>query len=74
MADTAQAGDVVPATTREELLVQHAEARRRRNSAPLGSHAWEEASHEVGRIEREPVRRSLRGVSTRGFVRWAPAV
>lgn len=51
MADTAQAGDVVPATTREELLVQHAEARRRRNTAQLGSHAWEEASHEVGRIE-----------------------
>lgn len=51
MADTAQAGDVVPATTREELLVQHAEARRRRNTAPLGSHEWEEASHEVGRIE-----------------------
>ncbi len=51
MADTAQAGDVVPATTREELLVQHADARRRRNTAPLGSHEWEEASHEVGRIE-----------------------
>lgn len=51
MADTRQAGDVVPATTREELLVQHAEARRRRNSAPLGSPAWAEASLEVGRIE-----------------------
>ena len=51
MADTAQAGDVVPATTREELLVQHVEARRRRNTAALGSHEWEEASHEVGRIE-----------------------
>jgi hypothetical protein len=51
MADTAQAGDVVPATTREELLVQHAEARRRRNSAPLGGHDWEEASQDVGRIE-----------------------
>ena len=47
------AGDVVPATTREELLAQHAETRRRRNVAPLGSHAWEEASHEVGRIEIE---------------------
>ncbi len=51
MADTAQAGDIVPATTREELLIEHAEARRRRNTAPLGSHAWEEASHDVGRIE-----------------------
>jgi hypothetical protein len=51
MADTAQAGDVVPATSREELLAQHAEARHRRNAAPLGSPEWEEASHEVGRIE-----------------------
>jgi hypothetical protein len=51
MADTAQAGDIVPATTREELLAQHAEARRRRNAATLGSHEWEAASHEVGRIE-----------------------
>ncbi|HYO43116.1 MAG TPA: hypothetical protein VES19_07965 [Candidatus Limnocylindrales bacterium] len=51
MADTAQAGDVVPAATRDELLVQHAEARHRRNAAPLGSHEWEAASHEVGRIE-----------------------
>ena len=51
MADTAQAGDVVPAETREALLVQHAEARRRRNTAPLGSHDWEAASHDVGRIE-----------------------
>jgi hypothetical protein len=53
MADTEKAGDVVPAATREELLVQHAEARRQRNSAPLGSHEWEQASHEVGRIEIE---------------------
>ncbi len=57
MADTAQAADIVPATTsattREELLVQHAEARRRRNAAELGSHDWEQASHDVGRIEIE---------------------
>lgn len=53
MADTAQAGDIVPATTREELLAQHAEARGRRNAAPLGGHAWEQASHDVGRIEVE---------------------
>ena len=32
MADTTTAGDVVPAQTREELLAQHAEARRRRNA------------------------------------------
>ncbi len=53
MADTPKAGDVVPATTREELLVQHAAARQRRNAASLGSHEWEQASHDVGRIEVE---------------------
>jgi hypothetical protein len=45
-----------PAPTRDELLVQHAEARRRRNAAELGSSAWEEASNEVGRIEVEIAR------------------
>lgn len=53
MADTPRTGDTVPATTREELLVQHAAARQRRNAAPLGSHEWELASGEVGRIEVE---------------------
>lgn len=42
--------------TREQLLVQHAEARRRRNTAPLGSEEWAEASAEVGRIEVEIAR------------------
>lgn len=42
--------------TREELLVAHAEARRRRNEAPLGSEAWAEAAKEVGRIEVEIAR------------------
>jgi len=42
--------------TREQLLVQHAEARRRRNAAPLGSEAWAEAAEEVGRIEVEIAR------------------
>jgi hypothetical protein len=56
MADTTTAGDVVPAQTREELLAQHAEARRRRNAAPLGGHEWEAASAEVGRIEIEIAR------------------
>lgn len=56
MADTQQAGDVVPARTREELMALHAEARRRRSSAPLGSHEWEAASREVGRIEIEIAR------------------
>ena len=56
MSDTTRAGDIAPATTRDELLVQHADARRRRNSAPLGSHEWEAASLEVGRIEIEIAR------------------
>ena len=56
MADTPKAGDTVPALSREALLAQHAEARRRRNAAPLGSHEWEAASHEVGRIEVEIAR------------------
>jgi hypothetical protein len=56
MADTQQAGDVVPAQTREELMAQHLEARRRRSAAPLGSHEWEAASREVGRIEIEIAR------------------
>ena len=57
MADTPKAGDArVPALTREALLAQHAEARRRRNAALLGSPEWEAASHEVGRIEIEIAR------------------
>jgi hypothetical protein len=56
MADTPKAGDVVPAQTREELMAQHAVARRRRAEAPLGSHEWEAASLEVGRIEIEIAR------------------
>ncbi|HET9519630.1 MAG TPA: hypothetical protein VFO73_01130 [Candidatus Limnocylindrales bacterium] len=38
-------------TTREELLVRHAEARRRRAAAPLGSDAFRDAADELGRIE-----------------------
>jgi hypothetical protein len=56
MADSPTAGDAVPVQTRETLLAQHADARRRRNDAPLGSDAWEAASHEVGRIEIEIAR------------------
>ena len=37
--------------TREELMARHAEARRRRNSAPLGSDAFRAAVDELGRIE-----------------------
>jgi hypothetical protein len=42
--------------TREALLAQHAEARARRNAAVLGSHEWEAASADVGRIEVEIAR------------------
>jgi hypothetical protein len=56
MADTTRDGDAAPAQTREELLALHAEARRRRNGAALGSHEWEVASQEVGRIEVEIAR------------------
>ena len=50
---TSSAASTLPAPTRESLLVRHAEARRRRNAAALGSHEWAEASAEVGRIEVE---------------------
>ena len=53
---TPSAADSLPAPTRESLLSRHAEARRRRNAAPLGSHEWEQASAEVGRIEVEIAR------------------
>jgi hypothetical protein len=55
VTDSSKAGET-PATTREQLLVQHAEARRRRNAATLGSAEWEHASAEVGRIEVEIAR------------------
>ncbi len=50
-ASTQQPTDIAKATTREELLALHREARARRNAAPGGGHAWEEAAAEVGRIE-----------------------
>jgi hypothetical protein len=57
MADTPKPRDAsIPALSREALLAQHAEARRRRNAAPLGGPEWEAASHEVGRIEVEIAR------------------
>jgi hypothetical protein len=56
MADTPRAGETGPAPTREELLALHAAARQRRNDAPLGSHEWEAATREVGRIEVEIAR------------------
>jgi hypothetical protein len=42
--------------TREELLVLHNAARQRRIHAEPGSHEWEQASAEVGRIEIEIAR------------------
>jgi hypothetical protein len=56
MSEPEHAGDLAPATTRDELLVQHMDARRRRNAAEPGSHEWEQASVEVGRIEVEIAR------------------
>lgn len=56
MANTPKGDDVVPASTRDDLLVQHAAARQRRNAASLGSHEWEQASRDVGRIEVEIAR------------------
>ncbi len=56
-SDTAPTGgDKAAASTREQLIEQHAQARRRRNAAPLGGHEWEQASAEVGRIEVEIAR------------------
>ncbi len=43
-------------STREELLVLHREARHRRSAAEPGSHEWEQATAEVGRIEVEIAR------------------
>ncbi|TMG22977.1 MAG: hypothetical protein E6H96_10380 [Chloroflexi bacterium] len=37
--------------TRQELLALHREARRRRDSVPLGSREYVKAAEEVGRIE-----------------------
>jgi len=42
--------------TREELLKAHADARRRRDRAPLGSEEYRAAVAEVGRIEVEIAR------------------
>lgn len=48
MADTT---DLTKVQTREELLAMHREARARRNAAAGGSHEWEAAAAEIGRIE-----------------------
>jgi hypothetical protein len=50
------ATDLVLGKTREELMAQHAEARKRRMAAVGGSPEWEQASHDVGRIEIEIAR------------------
>ncbi len=51
----APAGPPLPAT-RPELLALHAEWRRRRQAAVLGSEAYIEAADEIGRIEVEIAR------------------
>lgn len=45
-----------PSLTREQLLAQHVEARRRRDASPLGSGAFRDAAEEVSRIEVEIAR------------------
>ncbi len=44
------------ARSRDELLAEHVVARRRRNAAPLGSEAYQEACAEIARIEVEIAR------------------
>jgi hypothetical protein len=44
------------ASTREQLLVEHAAARHRRDAAPLGSPEFQKASEDVARIEVEIAR------------------
>jgi len=56
VADTRKPRAVAPAATREQLLALHKAARERRNGAVLGSHEWEQAQAEVGRIEVEIAR------------------
>jgi hypothetical protein len=56
MTNTRKADAVSTAGTREALLVLHREARARRNAAVGGSHEWEQAQAEVGRIEVEIAR------------------
>jgi hypothetical protein len=56
MTDPAPADAIASATTREQLLALHREARARRNAAVGGSHAWEQAQAEVARIEVEIAR------------------
>ncbi len=45
-----------PTKTREELLVEHAAARRHRAEAPLGGEAYRQAVEEIARIEVEIAR------------------
>jgi len=52
----AEGGSLSLPSTREELLVLHKEARARRNAAVGGTHEWEAAQAEVGRIEVEIAR------------------
>jgi hypothetical protein len=45
-----------PTKTREGLLMDHVAARRRRDSAPLGSHEYRAALEDLARIEVEIAR------------------
>lgn len=56
MAATQHAETLVLGSTRDELMAQHAEARKRRNAAEGGSHAWEQAVIDICAIETEIAR------------------
>jgi hypothetical protein len=45
-----------PARTREDLLIEHAAARHRRDAAPLGSPEFRKATEDVADIEVEIAR------------------
>lgn len=51
MTDKQTDGAARTADPRASLLARHAAERARRNAAPLGGHAWEQAQAEIARIE-----------------------
>jgi hypothetical protein len=56
MTQPKTAGGDRRADPRASLMARHIEARARRNAAPLGGDAWEQAQAEVARIEIEIAR------------------
>ena len=56
MTDKPNDGGGKPADPRASLMARHSAQRARRNAAPLGGHAWEQAQAEIARIEVEIAR------------------